>query len=208
MWVHSFRTLSPATARSTDSVLPNVHTGTGVRPLSYSLTTGGLYPEVKRPGLEADHSPPSSVKFKNNWNIPPFILMPYVSMAWRGIISFYLDTVVLILISKVNMYGENNMYTFTAVTAVAVVTAVTVDAAVTTDIAVTTAAAVTAATAVTAFTTVTAATAVTAVTAAIAVTAFTAAIAVTAVTVVTAVTTAATAIAATAPTAVTAVAVC
>jgi len=50
-------------------------------------------------------------------------------MAWRGIISLYLDTVVLI--SKVNMYGENNMYTFTAVTAVTTVTAGTAVTAVT-----------------------------------------------------------------------------
>jgi hypothetical protein len=85
------------------------------------LKKGGLYPEVKRPGLEADHSPPSSVKFKNKWNYTS--IHTYASMAWRGINTLYLNTVVLI--SKFNMYGENNMSTFTAVSAVTSITAVT-----------------------------------------------------------------------------------
>lgn len=50
--------------------------------------------------------------------------MPYALMAWRGINSLYLDTVVLI--SKVNIYGTNSMYTATAVTAVTAATLVSV----------------------------------------------------------------------------------
>jgi hypothetical protein len=32
---------------------------------------GALYPGVKRPGREADHSPPSIAKVKNCWAVPP-----------------------------------------------------------------------------------------------------------------------------------------
>jgi hypothetical protein len=45
---------------------------TGAHPASYRLATGSSFPGgggmVKRPGLEADHSPPSSSKVKNAWS--------------------------------------------------------------------------------------------------------------------------------------------
>jgi hypothetical protein len=34
-------------------------------PISYPMGTGALFLGVKRPGREADHSPPSSAEFKN-----------------------------------------------------------------------------------------------------------------------------------------------
>jgi hypothetical protein len=39
---------------------------------------GALSPRVKRPGLEADHSPPTSVEVKNTWlytSTPPYVFM-------------------------------------------------------------------------------------------------------------------------------------
>jgi hypothetical protein len=41
---------------------------------------GALTPGVKRPGSEADHSPPSSTEFKMGGTIPP--LPQYVLTAW------------------------------------------------------------------------------------------------------------------------------
>jgi hypothetical protein len=51
-----------------------VQHGPGAHPVSYPMGTGGSFSGVKRPGLEADHSPPSSAEVKNAWNytsIPP-----------------------------------------------------------------------------------------------------------------------------------------
>jgi hypothetical protein len=36
-------------------------------PDSYPVGTGGSLPGVKRPGIEADHSPPCSAEVKNDW---------------------------------------------------------------------------------------------------------------------------------------------
>jgi hypothetical protein len=46
-------------------------------PASYPMGTRGSSLEVKRPGLEADHSPPSSAEVKNVWSCtstPPICL--------------------------------------------------------------------------------------------------------------------------------------
>jgi len=42
-----------------------VQTGSGTHPASYPVGAGGSFPEIKRPGREADHSPPSSSEVKN-----------------------------------------------------------------------------------------------------------------------------------------------
>jgi hypothetical protein len=42
---------------------------------------GALFPGVKRPGLEADHSPPSSAEFKNGGTIPP---LPHMFSWYRA----------------------------------------------------------------------------------------------------------------------------
>jgi hypothetical protein len=42
----------------------HVQTGSGAHPASYPTDTRGSFPGVKRPGREADHSPPSSAKVK------------------------------------------------------------------------------------------------------------------------------------------------
>jgi hypothetical protein len=45
-----------------------VQTGSGDHPSSYPMGTGGLFRwGLKRPGHEADHSPPSSAEVKNAW---------------------------------------------------------------------------------------------------------------------------------------------
>jgi hypothetical protein len=49
------------------SLLYIVQTGSGVHPTSYKMGTGGSFPEVKRQGREADHSPPTSAEVKNMW---------------------------------------------------------------------------------------------------------------------------------------------
>jgi hypothetical protein len=44
-----------------------VQTGSGAHPTSYPMGTGGPFPEVKRQGHEADHSPPTSAEVKKMW---------------------------------------------------------------------------------------------------------------------------------------------
>jgi hypothetical protein len=61
------------------SVLHSVHTGSGDHPASYRVGAGALYPGVKRPGREADHSPSPSDEVENGGSIPP---LPNVS-SWR-----------------------------------------------------------------------------------------------------------------------------
>jgi hypothetical protein len=52
----------------------------GAHPASYPMGTGGSFLGVKRPGREADHSPPYSAEVKNAWS---YTLTPqYVFMAW------------------------------------------------------------------------------------------------------------------------------
>jgi hypothetical protein len=42
----------------------SVQNGSGAHPASYPMVTGGSFPGVKRPGREADHSPPSTAEVK------------------------------------------------------------------------------------------------------------------------------------------------
>jgi hypothetical protein len=55
-----------------------VQTGSGVHPTSYTMGTGSSFPWVKRPGREADHSPPTSAEVKKMWiytSTPPYAFM-------------------------------------------------------------------------------------------------------------------------------------
>jgi hypothetical protein len=45
-----------------------VQTGSGAHQPSYEMGAVALTSEVKRPGLEADHLPPSSAEIKNTWS--------------------------------------------------------------------------------------------------------------------------------------------
>jgi hypothetical protein len=62
------------------SLRHRVHTGSGIHPFPYRMGNGASFPGVKRPGREADLSPPSSAEVKMRGAIPPF---PYTS-SWRG----------------------------------------------------------------------------------------------------------------------------
>jgi hypothetical protein len=51
-----------------------VQIGSGAHPAPYPMGTRDSYPGEKRPGHEADHSPPPSAEVKNVWSytsIPP-----------------------------------------------------------------------------------------------------------------------------------------
>jgi hypothetical protein len=78
-----------------------VQTGSGAHPASYSMGTGGPFPGGKaRPGLDADHSPPSSAEVKNEQEL--YLLSPHAP-PWRVAGSLYLtriliSTVIFILI--------------------------------------------------------------------------------------------------------------
>ena len=57
--------------------LQNIQTGSDAHPVSYSMGTGGSYPESKEPGCEVDHSPLFSAAVKNEWlsmSAPPVCL--------------------------------------------------------------------------------------------------------------------------------------
>jgi len=57
-----------------------VQTGSVAHPASCPMGTGGSYLGVKRPGHEADHSPPSSAEVINAWS---YLSTPqYVIMVW------------------------------------------------------------------------------------------------------------------------------
>jgi hypothetical protein len=50
------------------SVRRRVQRGAGAHPVSYPVGIRGLSMGVKRPGREADHSPPSRAEVKNAWS--------------------------------------------------------------------------------------------------------------------------------------------
>jgi len=60
------------------SLHQRVQTGSGAHPATYG--SGVLSPEVKLPGCESDHSPPSSTKVKMRGTIPA---LPHTS-SWCG----------------------------------------------------------------------------------------------------------------------------
>jgi hypothetical protein len=57
-----------------------IQTDSGAHPASYPVGTGCSFPEVKRPGCEVDHSPPSSAEVKNGWRCTS--TPPHVCVAW------------------------------------------------------------------------------------------------------------------------------
>jgi hypothetical protein len=62
------------------SLLYNIKTGFGVHPTSCAMGTGADSAGVKRPGCEADHSPPPRAEFKNSGAITP---IPHTS-SWSS----------------------------------------------------------------------------------------------------------------------------
>jgi hypothetical protein len=61
------------------SLLHVVHTGSGAHQ-AYLMGTGAVYTGVKRPGREADYSPPSSAEVMNGGAMPP---LPHTS-SWHS----------------------------------------------------------------------------------------------------------------------------
>jgi hypothetical protein len=66
----------PSTSRTSGRYKQCVHhynfiictqTGSGVHPTSYTTGTGSSFPGVKRPGREADRSPPANAEVKKMW---------------------------------------------------------------------------------------------------------------------------------------------
>jgi hypothetical protein len=51
-----------------------IQNGAGAHPASHPMGTRGSFPGVKRPGREADHSPPSSAEVKE-W-VKPYLHSP------------------------------------------------------------------------------------------------------------------------------------
>jgi len=61
-------------------VVSNFQTGSGAHPPSHSIGDGVVFPKIKRPGNEADHSPASSTAVKNAWNNN--YASPYIFLVW------------------------------------------------------------------------------------------------------------------------------
>jgi len=62
------------------SLYHRVQNCSGAHPVSYSMGTGGSFPGVKRPGREADQSPPTSAEVKSAGNYtstPQYVLMTW-----------------------------------------------------------------------------------------------------------------------------------
>jgi hypothetical protein len=52
-------------------LLHSVQTDSGADPAPNTMGAGALSPEVKQPGREANHSPPSDSEVKNGGAVPP-----------------------------------------------------------------------------------------------------------------------------------------
>jgi hypothetical protein len=63
----------------------SVQTGSGAHPDTYPMDTegeGAFFSGINLPGREADHSPPSTVKVKNDGAIPP---LPHTYLAFKAL---------------------------------------------------------------------------------------------------------------------------
>jgi hypothetical protein len=73
------RVQSPAGA-GTSSLHHRVQNGSGAHAASYPMGTRSSFPGVKRPGREADHSPPSSAEVKECVEL--YLHSQYAFMTW------------------------------------------------------------------------------------------------------------------------------
>jgi hypothetical protein len=68
-----------------------IKTGYGAHPASYSKGAGDPFPGNKaQPGRDADHSPPSSAKVKNEWEL--YLLSPQAP-PWHVVGQLYFTSV-------------------------------------------------------------------------------------------------------------------
>jgi hypothetical protein len=87
-----------------------VHTGSGAHPASYPMGNRGSFPGegVKRLEHEADHSPPSSSKVKNEWSYtstPQYGLLAWCSVSDRSNFTFTFTIPELLLASQGAQYS-------------------------------------------------------------------------------------------------------
>jgi hypothetical protein len=61
-------------------LLHDARTGSGARPVSYVMSIRALSPWVKRPGREAEYSPPAAAELKSEWIYTS--TSPYIFKAW------------------------------------------------------------------------------------------------------------------------------
>jgi hypothetical protein len=69
------------------SLCHSVQTGSGAYPIPYPVGTGVLSSGVKRPGREANHSPPSTAEVKNVYShtpTPPYVCKPWCLVKHQG----------------------------------------------------------------------------------------------------------------------------
>jgi hypothetical protein len=70
-----------------------VQNGSGAHPASYPTGTRGSFPWLKRPGREADHSPPSSAEVKNAWSYtstPHYAFIAWCLVKTQGQLYLYI----------------------------------------------------------------------------------------------------------------------
>jgi hypothetical protein len=96
------------------SLRHRVQNGSGAHPPSYPVDTKGSFPEVKRPGGEADHSPPSRAEVKNArsyTSIPQYVFMAWYLVKHRDNFTFYcmMRSVILLGWSHQGDWGGNGM---------------------------------------------------------------------------------------------------
>jgi hypothetical protein len=75
---------SSINGRGSESIFSLPHctqTGSGAHPASYTTGTGGILPEVRRPGREDDHLSPSSVEVKISWSYFSFRLQVFLMLS-------------------------------------------------------------------------------------------------------------------------------
>jgi hypothetical protein len=76
---HGVGVRAPVGSRIFSSPRRPDQTSTRIHPTSNTMATGGSFQEIKRPGSEADHSPPTSAKVKKMWIYTS--IFPYDFMA-------------------------------------------------------------------------------------------------------------------------------
>jgi len=80
-------------------------TGSGAHPASYPVGTADSYPRVKRPGREAEQSPPSSAEVKNTCSsasTPKYVFMVWCLVKHRDNFTFILPSVTSLCIARVS----------------------------------------------------------------------------------------------------------
>jgi len=81
--------------------LQNVQIGSGSNPASYSMCSRRFLPRIKRLDLEADHSPPSNTKFKNEWRYTSTSTHAFMACTVTILLSLCMPHILTCVITKV-----------------------------------------------------------------------------------------------------------